>query len=325
MLVPLGPLSEEFMKVLVSTSTFCEFNSSPLEKLRACGFDVLLNPYGRRLQPEQSIELIQGVHGMIAGTELLDGKILRRANSLRAISRCGVGTDNVDLAAAGELGIQVLSTPGAPTEAVAELTLGLMIALTRRVVEADRLIRSDRWKPLMGSLLERKTLGVVGLGRIGKRLVQLVQPLRMQILAHEPFPEDAFVSQYQLRVVPLKELLAQADVVSLHVPLTVETRHLINRETLSLMKPTALLINTCRGDAVDEYALLDALNAHALAGAALDVYNEEPYQGSLRESEKVIMTAHMGSYAKEARIQMELEAAENLIEALNSPVNVSAP
>jgi D-3-phosphoglycerate dehydrogenase / 2-oxoglutarate reductase len=313
------------MKVLVSTSSFCEFDSTPLDRLRAQGFDVLLNPYGRRLRPEQSIELMRDVQGMIAGTELLDGTVLRKANGLRAISRCGVGTDNVDLATAKELGIQVLSTPGAPTEAVAELTLGLMIALARRVVQADRLVRSGRWKSLMGSLLEGKTLGVVGLGRIGKRLVQLVQPLRMQILAHEPFPDDAFVKQYQLRLVPLGELLAQADVVSLHVPLTVETRYLINRQTLSLMKPTAVLINTCRGDAVNEQALFDALQAHVLAGAALDVYSEEPYQGPLRESDNVILTAHMGSYAQEARIQMEIEAVDNLIEAMSSTASGSAP
>jgi D-3-phosphoglycerate dehydrogenase / 2-oxoglutarate reductase len=313
------------MKVLVSTSSFCEFDCTPLDRLRAQGFDVLLNPYGRRLRPEQSIELMRDVQGMIAGTELLDGTVLRKANGLRAISRCGVGTDNVDLATAKELGIQVLSTPGAPTEAVAELTLGLMIALARRVVQADRLVRSGRWKSLMGSLLEGKTLGVVGLGRIGKRLVQLVQPLRMQILAHEPFPDDAFVKQYQLRLVPLEELLAQADVVSLHVPLTVETRYLINRQTLSLMKPTAVLINTCRGDAVDEQALFDALQAHVLAGAALDVYSEEPYQGPLRESDNVILTAHMGSYAQEARIQMEIEAVDNLIEAMSSTASGSAP
>jgi D-3-phosphoglycerate dehydrogenase / 2-oxoglutarate reductase len=313
------------MKVLVSTSSFCEFDSTPLDRLRAQGFDVLLNPYGRRLRPEQSIELMRDVQGMIAGTELLDGTVLRKANGLRAISRCGVGTDNVDLATAKELGIQVLSTPGAPTEAVAELTLGLMIALARRVVQADRLVRSGRWKSLMGSLLEGKTLGVVGLGRIGKRLVQLVQPLGMQILAHEPFPDDAFVKQYQLRLVSLGELLAQADVVSLHVPLTVETRYLINRQTLSLMKPTAVLINTCRGDAVNEQALFDALQAHVLAGAALDVYSEEPYQGPLRESDNVILTAHMGSYAQEARIQMEIEAVDNLIEAMSSTASGSAP
>ena len=305
------------MKVLVSTSTFCEFDSTPLEKLKACGLEVLLNPYARRLKPQESVALLQGVRGLIAGTELLDSEVLSQATSLKVISRCGVGMDNVDLAATKELGIEVISTPVAPTEAVAELTLGLMVALIRRVVEADRLVRRGSWKPLMGSLLEGKTLGVIGLGRIGKRLTQLVQPLRMSVLAHEPFPDSGFVSHHQVRLVSLEELLAQADIVSLHVALTAETRHLIRRETLGLMKSNALVINTSRGDVVDEAALLEALEASRIGGAALDVYREEPYQGPLRENNKVILTAHMGSYAKEARVQMEDEAVDNLIHILS--------
>jgi D-3-phosphoglycerate dehydrogenase len=311
------PFTRTSMKILVSTSTFCEFDSTPLEKLKACGFELMLNPYARRLQPQESVELLQGVHGLIAGTELLNCAVLSKASSLKVISRCGVGTDNVDLDAAKELGIEVISTPVAPTEAVAELTLGLMVALTRRVVEADRLLRRGSWKPLMGSLLEGKTLGVIGLGRIGKRLTQLVQPLRMSLLAHEPFPDSGFVSQHQVRLVSLRELFAQADIVSLHVALTAETRHLIRRETLGLMKSNALVINTSRGEVVDESALLEALEAGRIGGAALDVYGEEPYQGPLTENNKVILTAHMGSYAKEARVQMESEAVDNLLHILN--------
>jgi D-3-phosphoglycerate dehydrogenase len=225
--------------------------------------------------------------------------------------------DNVDVAAAKELGIEVISTPVAPTEAVAELTLGLMVALTRRVVEADRLLRRGSWKPLMGWLLEGKTLGVIGLGRIGKRLTQLVQPLRMSVLAHEPFPDSGFVSQHQVRLVSLRELFAQADIITLHVALTTETRHLIRRETLAWMKSNAVVINTSRGDVVDEVALLEALEASRIGGAALDVYSEEPYRGPLLENSKVILTAHMGSYAKEARVQMESEAVDNLVHLLS--------
>jgi D-3-phosphoglycerate dehydrogenase len=304
------------MKVLISTSSFCEFDGAPLEKLKACGFDVLTNPYKRRLKPEESIELMRDVHGLVAGTEPLNDHVLKNAQRLKVISRVGVGLDNVDLTAAKELGIEVVSTPLAPTEAVAELTLGLMIALMRCVVEADRAMRQGSWKPLMGSLLERKTLGIIGLGRIGKRVAQLVQPLRMPILAYEPFPDLAFVSQYQVRLVALNVLFSQADIVSLHAPLTAETRALIRRETLSLMKPTALIINTCRGEVVDESALLDALRENRLGGAALDVYTEEPYRGPLAENNKVILTAHMGSYAKEARVQMEKEAVDNLVSIL---------
>ena len=311
------------MKILVSTSTFGEFDGAPLEKLKSNGFDVVVNPYRRKLQPQESIDLMRDAQGLIAGTESLNQDILRRASGLKVISRVGVGLDNVDLTAAKEFGIKVVSTPAAPTEAVAELALGLMIALARRVVEADRSMRQGNWKPLMGILLAGKTLGIAGLGRIGKRLAQLAQPFGMRLLAYEPFPDAAFVSQYQIRLVSLAELFANADILSLHVPLTPETRGLIRRESLALMKPTALLINTCRGEVVDESALLAALESDRLGGAALDVYTEEPYQGPMTENSKIILTAHMGSYAKEARIQMEHEAVDNLIKVL-SPAAESA-
>jgi D-3-phosphoglycerate dehydrogenase len=304
------------MRVLISTSTFGEFDSGPLEKLKASGFDVLVNPYGRRLQPGESIELMRGVHGLIAGTESLNDQILRKANGLKVISRCGVGLDNVDLETARELGIEVISTPFAPVEAVAELALGLMIALARHVVEADRMVRRAAWKPVMGSLLEGKTLGIVGLGRVGKRLVELVQPLRMSILAYELSPDVAFLTRHSVRLAPLNQLLSQSDVISLHVPLTRATQYLIGRQTLSMMKPTALLINTCRGEVVDESALLEALELSRIGGAALDVYCHEPYQGPLAGNDKLILTAHMGSYAKEARVQMETEAVDNLMRVL---------
>ena len=305
------------MKTLVSTSTFCEFDGAPLEKLKANGFDVVVNPYRRRLQPQESIDLMRDVQGLIAGTESLSREVLKRASGLKVISRVGVGLDNIDLTAAKELGIEVVSTPAAPTEAVAELALGLMIALARHVVEADRSIRQGTWKPLMGILLAGKTLGIAGLGRIGKRLAQLAQPFGMRLLAYEPFPDSAFVSQYQIRLVSLSELFSNADIISLHVPLTPETRGLISRESLRLMKPTALLINTCRGEVVDEAALLEAVESNQLGGAALDVYTDEPYRGPLTGNNKIILTAHMGSYAKEARIQMEREAVDNLISILS--------
>jgi D-3-phosphoglycerate dehydrogenase len=168
----------------------------------------------------------------------------------------------------------------------------------------------------MGVLLAGKTLGIVGLGRIGKRVAELVQPLGMTLLAYEPFADNAFVKKHQIRLVSLSELFSKADIVSLHVPLLPETRGLVSRELLAFMKPAALLINTCRGEVVDESALLDAVESNRLGGAALDVYNEEPYRGPMRQNDRIILSAHMGSYAKEARIQMEHEAVENLIRLL---------
>lgn len=309
-------LKARCVKVLISTSTFGEYNPAPVDKLKANGFELVLNPFGRRLKTEESVTLLQGVQGLIAGTENLTADVLSQAQDLRVISRCGTGLDNIDIETAQRLGIKVLSTTEAPVQAVAELTLGLILALIRRIVEADRQVRIGRWKPLMGSLLTGKTLGVVGLGRIGKRLAQLASVLGLRVLADEAVPDLTFVRKYGVQLQPLNSLLSQSDIISLHVPLTDQTRHLIDRDAINLMKPNTLLINTSRGAVIDEGALFEALEADRLGGAALDVYSEEPYRGPLQSCDKIILTAHMGSYAREARIQMEMEAVENLICAL---------
>ena len=304
------------MKILVSTSSFARFDGTPLERLRAAGCTARLNPHGRRLRPEETAALLDGVVGVVAGTEAYSADLLAAARSLRVISRVGVGVDGIDLGAAARLGITVRTTPEAPAEAVAELTLGLMLALARHIAEADRALRGGKWSPLAGRLLEGRTLGLVGLGRIGRRVAELCAPLRMEVLASEPAPDLAFVRAYGVGLVGLDTLLENADVVSLHAPLTRETRHLLNAERLSRMRHSALLVNTARGGLVDEEALAEALAAGTLAGAALDVFEEEPYAGPLRGLERALLTCHMGSATEETRIAMECEAVENLLAAL---------
>ena len=304
------------LKILVSTSAFTRFDPASLERLRACGCAVILNPHGRRLRPEETAALLEGAVGVVAGTEAYPAYLLTGARGLRAISRVGVGVDGIDLEAAARLGIAVRSTPEAPTGAVAELTLGLLLALARRIAEADRAVRGGRWSPPAGRLLEGRTLGVVGLGRIGRRVVELCAPLRMRLLAREPAPDPVFVRRHGVALVDLETLLAEADVVSLHVPLTGETHRLLGPERLARMRPGALLINTARGGLVDEAALAEALAAGRLARAALDVFEEEPYAGPLRGLETAVPTAHMGSATRETRIAMERAAVENLLEAL---------
>ena len=301
------------MKVLISTSTFAKFDSGPLEKLHQNGLETILNPYARKLKPQESIELLQDVDGVIAGVESLSQEILSQAKKLKVISRCGGGLDKVDLSAAKRLGIRVLSTPDAPTEAVAEMALALMLSLARHICQADRNLRQGSWKPIMGTLLRGKTMGIIGLGRVGKRLTQLVAPLGMKILAFDSHPDQTFTRNHQIHLVPLDELLTQSDVISLHVTLTNDTRNLINKKTLRLMKANALLVNTSRGGVVDEEALCESLTNNRLGGAALDVYEQEPYSGPLLECDRVIATSHMGSYAKEARIGMEEQAVDNLL------------
>ncbi len=303
-------------RVLISTSSFGVHDRAPLDRLEAAGVDYRLNPHGRRLAPSETRELLRGAAGLIAGTERLDRAVLEAAPDLRVISRCGAGLDNVDLEVAAELGIAVRHTPEAHVEAVAELALAAILDLSRGLSAADRALRDGRWQRPPGRLLGGKTVGIVGLGRVGRRLVELLAPFRVRVLAHDPRPDPEFARRHQVRYLPLEELLAAADVVSLHLPAQPGGAPLLDRRRLAVMKPSALLINTARGGLVDEAALAEALDGGRLAGAHLDVFAEEPYDGPLRSCPAALLTPHLGGYAAEARSEMELQAVENLLACL---------
>ena len=302
--------------VAVSTSSFARHDPRPLEMLREAGYDVRLNPHGRRLDRAETRELLQGVIGLIAGTEALDREILTAATALRAIARCGVGLDNLDHEAAAARGISIRSTPEPPAEAVAELTLGGILALLRHLPAADRAMRRGEWHKPTGRLLRGRTIGLIGLGRVGKRLVELLTPFSCAILATDPLPDTWFAERHGVRFVDLDRLLAEADVVSLHLAPPQDGATLLDGERLARLRPEAILVNTSRGGLVDEAALYDSLAAGKLAGAFLDVFADEPYHGPLRELPQVLLSPHIGSYAVETRVRMETEAAEQLIEAL---------
>lgn len=215
-----------------------------------------------------------------------------------------------------KLGITVRNTPDAPSQAVAELTLALILNLYRRVSEADRNIKNNNWSPLMGRLLSGKTLGIIGLGRIGKKLVKLIQPFNMKIYAYDPYPDNEFVSSHNITLASLDIVMSKSDIISLHVPLSDKTYHMIGKKELSLMKKDGVIINTSRGGLIDEEALLIALKNESIEGAAIDTFEKEPYKGDLTDFNNVILTCHMGSSAIETRKQMELETVKNLIDAL---------
>ena len=302
--------------IAVSTSSFGRHDPQPLEQLRAAGYDVRLNPHGRRLERAETIDLLDGVVGLVAGTETLDREILLAATELRAIARCGSGVDNVDHEAAAERGIAVHSTPEPPAEAVAELTLAGILGLLRHLPAADRSLRQGEWHKPMGHLLRGRTVGLVGLGRVGKRLVELLSPFVCPLLATDPVPDEWFAERHGIRFVELDRLLAKADIVSLHLAPRGESETLLGAERLALLRPEAILVNTARGGLVDEVALHDRLAAGKLAGAFLDVFADEPYYGPLRELPQVLLSPHIGSYALEARVRMETAATERLLAAL---------
>jgi D-3-phosphoglycerate dehydrogenase len=304
------------MKVLTTTSSFGKMSRRPLEMLEAAGMSVMVNPYGRTLTPEESIHLLADVDGLIAGTEKLNREVLNQAHRLKVISRVGTGMDSIDLTAAEERGIQVCNTPDAHVDGVAELTLAGMLNLLRQVAVSDRRVRQQTWKKPMGQLLRGKTVGVIGLGRTGKRLVELLRPFDTPILAYDPLQDRTFATLHQVHYLPLDEVLATADIITLHLNFSPENHYLLNQERLARLKPGAFVVNCARGGLVDEAALLAALQAGQLAGAYLDTFEREPYQGPLAELDNVLLTPHIGSYAAECRIRMEVEAVENLLRCL---------
>ncbi|MEM7049146.1 MAG: phosphoglycerate dehydrogenase [Acidobacteriota bacterium] len=293
-------------RVVISTSSFGKISRHPLDLLADAGCEVILNPHGRKLTPAESRELLADADGLIAGTERLDREILAAAPRLRIISRVGTGLDSVDLDAAEELGIKVLNTPDAHVPAVAELTLAGMLAVLRQIAFADRRVRAGQWTKPMGRLLFGKRVGIVGMGRVGRYLRGLLQPFMVELLAHDLEPDP---SLEDVRWVGLAELLERSEVVTLHV----SGGRLLDADAIASMLPGAVLVNVARGGVVDEAALAEALSSGHLAGAHLDVFEDEPYEGPLTDLDNVLLTSHIGSYAAECRVAMELEATEKVI------------
>ncbi|MDH3403112.1 MAG: phosphoglycerate dehydrogenase [Acidobacteriota bacterium] len=303
-------------RVVISTSSFGRYDPRPLELLAAAGHEVRTNPHGRRMTTDESRDFLGPAVGLIAGTEELSREVLAAAPRLRVISRCGVGLDGIDLAAAAEHGILVARTTDAHVDAVAELALGGILDVLRRISAADRGLRAGGWDKPMGRLLRGKTVGVVGLGRTGRRLVELLAPFDVAVLASDPVEDRTFADAHGVTYGSLDTVLENADIVTLHLEHSVATHHLLDATRIAAMRPGAILVNGARGGLVDEEALAADLAAGHLGGAFLDVFEREPYEGPLAGLETVVLTPHIGSYAVEGRVAMELAAVENLLRAL---------
>ena len=302
------------MKVQITTSSFDLNNFVESELLASAKIEIALNPMKSRLTESQVTELLTNdVVGMIAGLEPLNGNVLRSAKTLKVIVRCGTGLDSVDLDVARELGIEVYNTPNAPARAVAEFTIGHMLNALRHISATDHSLREGSWTPTMGSLLGTKKVGLIGFGRIGKMVSELLLAFGASVQAFDPIVSS---TNSQVEMCDLQTLLASSDIISLHVPYSTATHHLINAKALSLMKPLAILVNISRGGLIDEDALFNSLTSNRIAGAALDCFENEPYTGPLRTLPNVCSTSHMGSYARETRDQMEIEASTALVAGL---------
>ena len=315
------------LRAVVTTIPFGAINPEPIRLLSEAGINLAINPLGHKLKTEEVAGVINGYDIIIAGTEIISREAMEASKPLKAICRVGIGLDGVDLLAARDLGISVSYTPDGPSPAVAELAVGLMIDCLRGVGKADRLIRAGGWHRAAGKRIAKSKVGVVGCGRIGGRVIRhlLYGFSGVEVLYHDVREDLDLPNDPNVRRAQLQEIVETCDAITLHVPLTPQTRDLFNADTLRAMKSDAVLINTARGGIVNEDDLAAALDAGEIAAAAVDTFLLEPYKGSLTACENVILTSHLGSMTEDCRLTMEVEAVKEAVrfsrgEAFATPV-----
>lgn len=290
------------------------------EIFQRAGYEADVVPRDVDLWNEDNlIRILNGCHATLAGSEPYTRKVLESSPEMRVIARTGVGFDAVDLAACDDLGIVVTTTPGVNHHSVAEHTFALMLGIARGFPDNDRRVREGRWRRIARPRVMGRTLGIVGLGRIGKAVAWRARGMGMRVVAYEPYPDTEFVQQWGVDLVSLDELYARSDYVSLHSPATAETRHLINAESLAKMRKGSILINTARGSLVDEAALCEALKSGHIRGAALDVFEEEPLplDSPLLEFDNVLTAGHLAGLDEESHNDTCTMAAETVIALKN--------
>ncbi|GBD29447.1 D-3-phosphoglycerate dehydrogenase [bacterium HR32] len=316
-------------RVLATPRSFFEEGRDAVEWLTQAGVEVVPSPVDRPLQEDELAALLGEVDGVVVGVDRIGRRALAAGRPrLRVVARNGIGVDTVDVAAATELGVVVTNAPSVNADSVADFTFALLLALVRRVVEADRAVREGRWPRLVGVELRDRCLGLLGFGRIGQRVAERAHGFGMRTVAYDPVPDLAAAERLGVRLVSFPEVLAQADFLSLHLPLTPQTRHLLGEEELRCMKPGSFLVNTARGGVVDEAALARALQEGWIAGAACDVFDEEPPRTSpLLQAPNVLLSPHMASHTREAIARASRVAAENVLAVLQGgrPPNAVNP
>ena len=297
-----------------------------IKLLKQKRYRIKISPYDRILKKEEVIKMGKGSDALLCLlTDKIDGNVMDRIGpQLKIIANYAVGFDNVNLKAAKERNIMVTNTPDVLTQTVAEHTVALIFAITRRIVEADKFIRAGKfrgWEPMLflGADLKEKTLGLIGLGRIGFEITKMMRDgFNMKVLYYDVKRNYEAEKQYGLKYLDMKTLLKTADIVSLHVPLLTSTHHLIDLKELKMMKPSAYLINTSRGPVINEKALVKALKNKWIRGAALDVFEFEPkITHDLAKLDNIVLTPHIASATEETRSKMAELAAQNIITALD--------
>jgi len=308
------------MKILITPTSFSKPQNAQAKALiESFADEIVYNPYTRPLEPEEILPLLEGVDGYIAGVDYITAEVFEKApKSLKVVSRYGAGVDRVDLEAARKRGVRVTNTPGVNAVAVCELAFGLMLSLARAIPRLNEEVKRGAWPRSNGTELMGKTLGVVGLGAIGRNLAVRAKAFGMRVVAYDPYIDEAFARQHGVEQAAFEEVIAKSDFISLHLPLDKNTRHIIGKKEIEAMKRGAFLINTARGGLIDEQAAAQALQSGKLGGLGLDVYETEPVVNSpLAELDNVVMTPHTGAHTNEAIAAMGMMAVRNLIAVLN--------
>ncbi len=309
------------MKLLIGAISLSKAKYGSIhDEARKVFDEVVLNPYGRQMTAEEVMALWQDADAIISGTEPYTRAMLEKApKTLKVISKHGVGIDNIDLEACRERGITVCNTPGANAVAVAEAALGLMLSVLRKIPYSDRMIRSGNWKRPEGNLLKGALVGVIGMGNIGKNVITRAEAFGARFMAYDPFFDEAFAAAHAVERASMEDILKKADIVSLHVPSTPETRGMINRDTLRQMKPNAVIINTARGELINEDDLAKALREGVIAGAGLDVFTKEPLTESpLFALDNTVLTPHMAGNTAQTTFEMGSRALQNAVRVVRS-------
>ena len=306
-------------RIFISTIPFGEIDTSPVKLLEKCGIDYKINPVGRKLKADEVSEIAKDYDALIAGTEDTT-PLIHASEKLKIISRVGIGLDSIPLELCKKKGITVCYTPDAVTKAVAEYTVGLMLDITRGITKADRNQRAGVWERLQGKRIGESVIGLVGYGRVGSQIAGILSSFNPeQILINDLRNKKTDIceltgkSGVKIEQVEKEIIWKHSDIISLHLPLSKLTKDMVGTEEMKIMKSTAVLINTARGGIINEEELYTSLIEKQIATAAIDVFENEPYQGKFNELDNILLTQHMGSCSYDCRTQMELEAVEEVI------------
>jgi len=306
------------LKVVVGSRSRSR-SKEAMEILEKNGYILELNPFDRTMTEDELIERIKGASALVAGSDKVTKRVLEAGSpTLKIVAKQGVGYNTIDIEAAKELGIAVTITPGANSKSVADLTMGLILNAARNISGMDRAIRNNEWYRYTGCELNNKIIGIVGMGHIGGEVAKRAYAFGMKILAYDIYPRQDFIEKYNVTYVSLEKLFKQSDIITLHAPAIKATENMINRDSLNLMKSTAILVNAARGELINEEDLYEALKNKKIGFAALDVYKNEPLKNSkLTDLENIVFTAHAGAYTKSAIIGAGVIASEEIVRVLS--------